>query len=185
MKNVKVALAFVLALGSASLSGCSSVPENVSVEEETTGTLEESEEQGYDEIDTPDPDVYSSIPPTEPIVGPNDSEEDYSQLYIPEEEPEVFLYRHFDEGKHVFSKLYMGEELNQNVEVFNGYSIMDINSFAYKDGFSTKNVYQVFYVNDEPVDVATTEEDSSCNKAGEVCDLENCRASANVYQKNK
>ena len=33
VKNVKVALAFVLALGSASLSGCSSVPENVSVEE--------------------------------------------------------------------------------------------------------------------------------------------------------
>ena len=60
---------------------------------------------------------------------------------------------------------------------------MDINSFAYKDGFSTKNAYQVFYVNDEPVDVAITEEDSSCNRAGEVCDLENCRASASVYQK--
>ena len=179
MKNVKVALAFVLALGSASLAGCSSVPENVSVEEETTVTSEESEEQGYDEIDAPDPDVYSSIPPTEPIVGPNNLEEDYRQLYIPEE----VLYRHFDEGKHVFSKLYIDEELNKNVEVFNGYSIMDINSFAYKDGFSTKNAYQVFYVNDEPVDVAITEEDSSCNKAGEVCDLENCRASANVYQK--
>ena len=62
MKNIKVALAFVLALGSASLAGCSSVPENVSVEEETTVTSEESEEQGYDEIDAPDPDVYSSIP---------------------------------------------------------------------------------------------------------------------------
>ena len=76
MKNVRVALAFVLALGSASLAGCSSVPENVSVEEETTVTSEEFEEQGYDEIDAPDPDVYSSIPPTEPIVGPNNLEED-------------------------------------------------------------------------------------------------------------